>query len=146
MNSELKNLYESDGYAWFLTNAKLLKNRKFNEIDLENLVEEIESMGKYHESKLESFMIQLFLHLLKWEFQDKKRTRSWKVSIEKQRMNIEKHLEENPSLKGHLDRIVKTAYRYARKSAALETALPIKTFPEQMSFSLEDALTEYWVP
>lgn len=143
---ELKDLYEKDGHDWYFRNAQLLKQGKINEIDIENIAEELESMGKAERNKLESFLIQLFLHLLKWKYQPKLQCSSWESSIKKQRIHAKDHIKENPSLKGSLTEIVNKAYRYARLEAESETGLPIETFPEEMPFTLEESLKDKWFP
>ena len=145
--NELKALNNKDFYAWCKESATLLKEKRFDEIDLDNLIEEVESMGEWHKSKLESFLTQLFLHLLKWKYQPEKNYgASWEISIRKQRYNAKEHLKENPSLKGCLDEIVRKAYNNSKFDAAKETKLNLKIFPEKMPFTLDEALQENWFP
>ena len=141
------SLYEEDAYLFYTTTAQLLREKKFDKIDIENAAEELESMGKSEEAKLESFFVQLFMHLLKWKYQPEKNyDASWETSIKKQRRNAKKHLGKNPSLKGHLNEIVESAYETARYDASLETHLKIKIFPEEMPFTLQQALDDDWLP
>lgn len=145
-NQNLKSLYESDGYGWYLKNAELLRTGNVQKADLENIAEELESMGKSEERELESYLTLIFLHLLKWKYQSSKRSKIWQISIKQQRIHYKRHLQKNPSLKGHLTEIVQNAYEDARFEAAKETDLDLTEFPEQMPFTIEDALTDDWLP
>jgi hypothetical protein len=143
----LTELYQKDAHAWYFANAKMLREKRFEEIDLDNLIEEVESMGRSEQSKLESYLTELFLHLLKWKYQrEKSYGASWEISIAKQRNNAKEHLKEYPSLKGHLDKILKKAYKNSKFDAAKETNLNLKIFPEEMPFTLDEALQEDWFP
>ena len=140
------SLYEEDAYLFYITTAQLLREKKFNSIDIENAAEELESMGKSEKAKLESFLTILFLHLLKWKYQSAKKTTSWECSIKVQRMHATDHLKDNPSLKGYIEEIVQKSYKYARLMAAKETRLALKIFPEKMPWTLEEAMQEDWLP
>ncbi len=104
MSSELPvktqtKLYEQDFCLWIETTANLLKEGQFSQLDIENLVEEIETMGRREKNSLESNLIVVFLHLLKWQYQPDKRSRSWKSSIFEHRIRIHKAFKNSPSLK-----------------------------------------------
>jgi hypothetical protein len=141
-----KELYQQDSYAWYLKNAKLLREKRFEEIDLDNLIEEVESMGNKEKHILESYLTLLFMHLLKWQYQPERQGSSWEKSIRSHRRNAIKHIRKNPSLKGCLDEIVKEAYENARYEAEKETDLHLTLFPEHMPFTLDEALQEDWLP
>jgi hypothetical protein len=142
----LTELYQKDAHAWYFANAKMLREKRFEEIDLDNLIEEMESMGRNERNTLKSFFVQLFLHLLKWQYQPERQGSSWQKSIRAQRNNIMDHLKDNPSLKSYLDEIVKNAYVKSCKDAAIETDLDISFFPDEMPFTLEQALDDAWLP
>ena len=133
----LNTLYESDFCLWATKSAELIKAGKFSELDIEHLIEEVESMGASEKRALESRLIELMQHLLKWEFQPKRRGSSWEISINKQRVGIEKILQDNPSLKYNLDERISDCYKYARRYAAIETKLPLKKFPEECIYTVE---------
>ena len=69
--------YDKDGYGWAMEQAALLRARRFSEIDLENIAEEIESVGKSERRTLESHLSRLMMHLLKWQYQPERRGNSW---------------------------------------------------------------------
>ena len=135
--TNLSLLHDSDFYLWATKSAELIKAGKFNELDIEHLVEEVESMGASEKRALESRLIELMQHLLKWQFQPERRGSNWEISINKQRVGIEKILHDNPSLKYNLNERIIHCYNYARRYAAIETKLPLKKFPEECIYSLE---------
>ena len=95
--------YEQDFVGWLNTQAELLKTGKVNELDIKNLVEEIEAMGRSEKRELESRMIILVMHLLKWTFQPNYQSRSWANTINEQRRRIGRVIKDSPSLKNSLN-------------------------------------------
>lgn len=133
-------LYDLDFYAWTLQQAKLLKEGKFNQLDILNLVEEIESLGKREKQELRNRLRILIAHLLKWEYQTDKRSNSWKATIREQRRRIQEHLEENPSLKSYLLEAVIYAYQDGVDLAIQETNLPDEIFPPENPYNIDQIL------
>lgn len=115
------NLYEADFYAWTQEQAALLRDRQWSHLDLPNLIEEIESLGKRERQELENRLVILISHLLKWEYQPQKRSRSWLASIRIQRRDGRKLLKNNPSLKAYLPEATAYAFSNARDLAMGET-------------------------
>lgn len=138
--------YESDFYGWTLEQANLLRSGRLDEVDLEHLIEEIESMGRGEKRELEHRLMVLLQHLLKWQFQPSHQGRSWRLTIQEQRREIPDVLEDNPSLKPTLADVMAKAYAKARKAASQETDTPVKTFPEQCPWTFEQALSEDFLP
>ena len=99
--------YEKDIVAWANEQAGFIRARRFDLLDLENIAEEIEDVGKSEQRELESRMAVLFAHLLKWKFQSERRSRSWQDTIADQRNMIERRLRKTPSLKGTLGILTK---------------------------------------
>ena len=124
------SLYESDFYAWSNHQAALLRAGKLNEADIDNIAEEIESMGKGEKRELVNQLRVLLLRLLKWQFQPERRGSSWSATIKVQRNDIAHHMADNPSLKSQIAEAVEWAYGGARLEAAAQTELPEKTFPQ----------------
>ncbi|NJA06337.1 DUF29 domain-containing protein [Methylococcaceae bacterium WWC4] len=121
--------YETDFYGWTIEQAAALRSGRFTQLDLDNLIEEIESMGRSEKRAVESRLAVLFLHLLKWRYQPERRGKSWKCSIDVQRSRFQKILKENPGLKSQLDGILADAYETARYEAFQETGIDIDAFP-----------------
>lgn len=140
------NLYETDFYAWTQEQAKLLKHQQWSQLDLPNLIEEIESLGKQQRAELRNRLSLLIGHLLKWEYQVSKRSRSWLSTIRIQRLDITELLEENPSLKPYLQEALETAYAKGLALASGETNLPRKTFPENCPYTLTEILSDRFYP
>jgi hypothetical protein len=136
-NSMTSVTYESDFYGWIQQQAGLLKNGQFNALDLANIIEEIESMGRSEKRELQSRLAVLLQHLLKWQYQSSRKGRSWQLSIDEQRLQFLEVLNENPSLKPHLQTILNDAYRLAVVKAAKETRLEKKVFPTQCPWTLQ---------
>nr|WP_124307005.1 DUF29 domain-containing protein [Acetobacter pasteurianus] len=139
-------LYDHDFYAWTNEQAGLLRAGKLSEADLEHIAEEIESMGKSEKRELISRLTVLLLHLLKWEFQPMRRGASWRLSIANTRDALTDHLADNPSLQSVLEASVETAYRRARRDAALETGLSENTFPSTCPWLFSQMMDENFWP
>ncbi|MDY7014644.1 MAG: DUF29 domain-containing protein [Cyanobacteriota bacterium] len=142
----MSNLYEIDFYAWTQEQAKFLKHQQWNQLDLPNLIEEIESLGKQQRAELRNRLKVLLGHLLKWEYQASKRSRSWLSTIRIQRFDIVELLEENPSLKPYLQEALQLAYTKGKALASGETNLPLKTFPTSCPYPLEEILSDRFYP
>jgi Domain of unknown function DUF29 len=134
------SLYEQDFTLWLETTADSLRKKDFASLDLENLIEEIEAMGRSEKRELYNRLIVLLMHLLKWEYQPSHRSNSWLSTINEQRRQIIKLLADSPSLKNYLQENFPECYQLARKDASLETGLPIENFPEQLTFFQENLL------
>ena len=135
-----RSLHESDFYAWSLEQAALLRAGRIGEADLDAIAEEIESMGKTEKRELVSRLTVLLLHLLKWERQPAGRGNSWRLSIANARDEIADLLADNPSLKSVLDEVIASAYRYARRKAAIETDMAEEAFPAQCPWSFAQVM------
>ena len=136
----LSNLYETDFYAWTLEQSKLLKEGNFKHLDIPNLVEEIESLGKQQRQELRNRLSVLIGHLLKWDYQPEKRHKSWRVTIQIQRREINDLLEENPSLKPYLSEAIAKAYQAGLDLVRLETPLDYEDLPKSCPYALEQLL------
>jgi hypothetical protein len=120
------SLYETDFYAWTQAQAALLRNQQWKQLDLQNLIEEIESLGKQQRQELRNRLSVLIRHLLKWEYQPQCRSRSWLAMIRIQRLDISELIEENPSLKSYLEEALQKPYLKGVVLAVGETDLPNK--------------------
>lgn len=141
-----QSAYEKDFYAWAIENAELLRQKKFEEIDIDNIAEEIESMGKGNKRSVFSHLSILIAHLLKWKFQSVRRSKSWALTIKNQRFEISDLLDESPSLKNEIKNRFDHAYKKALIIASQETFIDEKEFPEICPFSLEQCLDAAFLP
>ena len=138
-------LYDRDFYAWSREQAELLRAGELARADLEHIAEEIESMGNTEKRELVSRLTVLLLHLLKRRFQPEGQGNSWRLSIANARDEITDLLDDNPSLKSQLDGVVRSAYRYARRKAAIETGLGEDAFPAGSPWPFERAMdSDFW--
>jgi hypothetical protein len=139
-------LYDRDFYAWANEQAGLLRAGRLSEADIENIAEEIESLGKSEKRELISRLTVLLVHLLKWQHQSLLRSRSWRLTLEEQRNRIEDHLVDSPSLKSSLGVTIGAAYRDAILGAARETSLEPSTFPTTCPWSFEQIMDSNFLP
>lgn len=142
----MSDLYEKDPYTWALQQADALRRRSANEVDWDNVAEEIESVGRSEANELRSRYAILLRHLLKWQFQPERRSRSWEASVRVQRTEIERHLRENPGLQTKQDEFFGAAYRVARLEASGEPDLPLDAFPTTNPFTLAQAMDDHFWP
>ncbi len=134
------NLYEQDFCLWIKATAQKLKEGKFDRIDIPNLVEEIESIGRTEKGELKNSLIVLLMHLLKWEYQPEKRSPSWRITIAEQRICIEALLEDSPSLQPLILEVFDNCYEKACQKAADETGIKLNFFPKESPFTLAETL------
>ncbi|MEH2372503.1 DUF29 domain-containing protein [Nostoc sp.] len=140
------SLYEQDFYLWIQTTAELLKQGRLTELDLENLIDEIETIGRSEKKALRSNLEVMLMHLLKYKYQAEKRSGSWRATIREHRKRLRQALEESPSLKPYFDEVFGLCYDEARLLAADETELHPAIFPEQSPFTPEQALDPDFLP
>ena len=144
-----KTLYEQDFYLWIRTTINQLQARQFERVDLENLLEELASMGRSEKRTIENLLIQLLVHLLKltyWTGEKARNEGDWKGEIRNFRRQIIKEVKDSPSLKPYILEIFDECYLSARKNASDRSKLPLDTFPAIAIGSLEQILDEDWFP
>jgi len=123
----------------------LLRSGKLAAADIENIAEEIESMGRTEKRELISRLTVLLAHLLKWQYQPIYRGPSWEVTIRNQRRDLTDHLADNPSLKARLPEAMASAYERAVDTAYAETGLPKSVFPGECPWSFDQAIAlDFW--
>ena len=140
------DLYEADFYAWTQQQAQLLRERRWDDLDLENLVDEVESVGRSDKRQIESRLEILLAHLLKWRFQPGGRGAGWTGTIFEQRRRLIGLLEESPSLRAFEQKEVFDSYPAARLLAAKETGIALSVFPERCPFTPEQMLDLEYYP
>jgi Domain of unknown function DUF29 len=136
--------YDQDFYAWTQEQAAALRAKEWKTLDLENLAEEIESLGRSERYAIENHLQNLLTHLLKWRYDPATEPRrGWRITIRNARLDIAKralgHLQHYPA------QYLATAYRHAREDAADETDLPLATFPEVCPWPIAQVLAaDFW--
>ncbi|MBW4558631.1 MAG: DUF29 domain-containing protein [Trichormus sp. ATA11-4-KO1] len=136
----------ADFYLWIEQTAQLLRSHRWQEIDLEHLIAEVEDLGKSERRGIASQLTRLLLHLLKWQYQPQRRSDSWLDAITDSRTQIELALQDSPSLKNYPTEQLEASYQRARRQAAKQTGILISVFPQECPYSLELVLDEDWLP
>ncbi|WAS04565.1 DUF29 domain-containing protein [Gloeomargaritales cyanobacterium VI4D9] len=145
-NTPVTNLYEQDFYLWLEETAELLKTGKFEKLDIENLIEEIESMGRSEKQALRSNLEVILMHLLKYKYQPEKRSNSWRYTLLEHRRRLQDIFQFSPSLRRYFLETFPYCYQGARKLASVETEMAITTFPLASPFTPEQVLDEDFLP
>lgn len=140
----MPKLYETDYFAWTRDTAAALRDGRVRDIDLAEVAEEIEDLGKSERRAFESALSQLFLHKLKWDYQPNLRGRSWEVSIQKQLRSLRRILRENPSFAPLLEQpdFIAEAYGDAVLDAMAETGLDASTFPSLCPYDAKERVCD----
>ncbi|RZI45884.1 DUF29 domain-containing protein [Candidatus Finniella inopinata] len=138
--------YEEDFYGWVTGNIAFLKQKRFDEMDIEHLIEELEDMGNNKKHALISRLAQLIFHLLKWQYQPDFRGRSWEGSIKMQRMELEELLQDSPSLKSKVTEGFSVAYKKAQLIIQKETPIDLKLMPQICPYTFEQCLDDEFYP
>ncbi|MBF0345169.1 MAG: DUF29 domain-containing protein [Nitrospirae bacterium] len=139
-------LYASDFYKWSLKTAELLRQGRFGELDIENIAEEIESLGKSEKKELRNRLAVLIMHLLKWQYQPDKRSKSWKSTISVQRVEIKFVLKDSPSLTHIVETIIEEAYEKAIVMFQKETRSSQIELPETCPYIFNQLIDNNFLP
>jgi hypothetical protein len=134
-------LYEADFYRWTQDTSEHLKRGEFTDIDVAALVDEVEDLGRRQKSALQSRLTVLIIHLLKWDIQRARRSRSWQAAIELQRKRVKRLLDQSPSLHPFLVATLPDVYADAVLGAVKETGLDRKRFAESCPYTLDEILS-----
>jgi Domain of unknown function DUF29 len=148
MNTLLKKniLYEQDYCLWLENTAQLLKERLLEQVDFDNLIEEIEAMGRSQKSAFKSNLKILLMHLLKWKYQQNKRSNSWRSTIREHRQRIRDDFADSPSLKRYFAEIFAETYKDSRELTSDETGLKLEIFPMNCPLTDEQILDTNYLP
>jgi hypothetical protein len=139
--------YDEDVHLWSQQQARLLREGRFAEIDIEHLADEIEDVGKSEKRELASRFAVLLVHLLKWTEQPSLRGSSWRLTIKDQRRRIALAIKATPSLKTVLadPEWREDVWLEALSAAQKETALAREALPDVPPWSLEKACeSDFW--
>lgn len=146
---EPKNLYDTDYHLWVMKTVNQLKNKEFDALDLQNLIEEISGLSRRDKKKLKSLLRNLFEHLLKlkyWDSERKDNEGHWQGEISNFRKQIKDELEDSPSLNGYLLEIFDQCYQDGREIASKRSQLSLDIFPKLPIADLAQVLDENWLP
>ncbi len=130
-----------DVHAWARLQEAALADGRISDLDLANLAREMAALGRSEYHALESALLRLIQHLLKWDLQPMRRCRSWSLTIEAQRGNIEQILRENPSLRGRRSDAMSNGHRKGRMAMLREASLSKAAVPDINPYSWQDLMT-----
>ncbi len=136
---KLNRLYTADETAWLEKSASLIGEGRYDALDYKHLEEFLWDMARRDKREVMSRLTTLLMHLLKWDYQPRKRSRSWQVTILTQRDELEDALESK-TLKNHAQDVLPRAYAKAVARAAAETGQSERKFPRECPYSLEEVL------
>lgn len=139
-------MYDTDYGEWLRSQITSLQQAKWEELDIPHLIEELEALNKSNERELESYLVVLITHLLKWEYQPTMRCGSWQASIINSRNRIAKLFKQQPSLKSRCDEFIDDAYQEAVEWASVETKIRSDLFPETCPYQISRMLYKEWLP
>ncbi len=142
----METTYTTDFNEWVQQTAQLLRSRRWHDLDLQHLIEEVEDLGKSERRGVASQLTRLLLHLLKWQYQPQRRSDSWLDSITDARTQIYLAIADSPSLRSYPADQLKQSYQRARRQAAKQTEMPLEVFPEDCPYALALVLDEDWLP
>jgi hypothetical protein len=146
-SEELRSLYDSDFALWVEETAKHLQNRNFQDIDLENLIDEVLDLSRRSKHKLKSLLRRLFEHLLKlkyWQLELDRNQNHWRGEVFNFRQQIQDELQSSPSLRGYLQQVLDECYLDACEAVSITTGLPLNTFPKATLATIEQVLDKSW--
>jgi hypothetical protein len=132
--------YDTDFALWAESQATALRERRFDDLDLANLIEEIDALSRSDRNRLQSRLTKLAFHLLKLQHQPDRASRSWLRTIVEQSARIRRLLKNSPSVRPALPELIAEAYADARRAASAETGLAIADFPETPTPDFEQSL------
>jgi hypothetical protein len=144
-----KTLYEQDYYLWIEKTISLLENHQFSDLDLDNLLEEIKSMGIKEKHTLTSLLTRIIQHLLQlayWQSERQYSANHWKGEITTFRIDLWEVLDDNPSLKSYLENSFDKCYQSALRILARKMGVKINTLPTEKILTLAQALDDDWFP
>jgi Domain of unknown function DUF29 len=144
--NQTAELYDRDFCLWTETMAEALRSGNLTELDVANLAEEVESLGRRDRRELQSRLVVLLHHLLKWQCQPDMRSGSWRGTLAEQRLRIRRLLQDSPSLRSVLDGSIDECYADAKVQASEETGLTIGTFPVDCPYPIASILSIEFLP
>ena len=140
--------YDDDFYGWTQASAALIRQQKWHDLDWEHVAEELEASGKRDRRELESRLVTLMRHLLKWCFQPERRQRgrSWRRTILEQRRQLASLMSDSPSLRPRAASVLARLYLHARQLVAAETGLSEEVFPGACPWTVSQVLDSHFWP
>jgi hypothetical protein len=146
--NNIKSLYEQDYFLWLEETYKMLENDQIKELDFLHLKEEILSLGNEQRRKVDSYLRQLLIHLLLYQYWDSEKDRcakGWQNEIDNFRFELELLLRSR-TLYNYFLQEIEEIYVKARRQAIKKSELPSNLFPESCLFSADALLDPEFLP
>ena len=144
----MRKLYATDFHLWAKETAQLLRERRYEDIDLEALIEEVEGLARADEHAIESQMERLIEHLLKLGYASGRlledNERGWKLSVVNDRLKIAQRMKRVPSLQPYPEIILRDAYEVGRNEAG--RAVDLELLPVECPWSATELLGTDFFP
>ncbi|MGB3201889.1 MAG: DUF29 domain-containing protein [Nodosilinea sp.] len=148
-SEQKSSLYDQDFYRWIQHTVQALKHHDLDQVDWENLIEEIDSMGRSEKKELKSRLLVILEHLLKlmfWESEKAQNSRGWRNTVIEQRGQLELLLDDSPSLRPMVRELFRESYARARTQVLQKSELPSDRIPTLPPFTADDALNPNFLP
>ena len=144
----IRTLYDEDFPLWAERQAALLRAGRFDELDLENLIEEVEDLSRRERESIESYVETILEHFLKLALSPAERPRrGWLVTVDKQRVKLAREL--TPTLRNHLEAELPALYGGLRRPVARQLEkdhVPADALPAACPYMLDQILDPDWYP
>lgn len=144
--NELKQLYDVDDDEWLEQTINLLKNHQFQQLDLDNLIEELEDLGREKKNAVASLLEQIIRHLLLlqyWTTEAEYNAVHWQEEIYNFRTQLRRTITTN--LRKYLEDELTSIYQDALGFVKIKTT-NLVTFPTECPYSQEQLLDRSWLP
>jgi len=138
--------YDEDVSAWAFEQARFLRERRFDLLDIEHLADEIEDIAKAELVELARQMSVLLAHLLKWQYQPAERNGSRSAMVETGRLDVADILDDSPSLRARIDEPRTFQLIWSDALAQATTESGHGSFPSECPWRIDDVLSEGWLP
>jgi Domain of unknown function DUF29 len=137
----LMELYMADEVAWLDAMIELIDAGQIGDLDFEHLKEYLQDLASRDRKDVKNRSKVLIAHVLKWKFQEERRSNSWRSSVTTQRQALEDEFSESQTLRNHAEAALPKVYAQAVEWAADETGLPKTSFPPECPWTLEQLLS-----
>lgn len=127
--------HDIDFYQWINQQATLLKEQRFDQLDINNLILELKSISRMERRYLETYVEHLLCYLLIWRFSPAYRTKQLELDIDEQRLRIQHIFQESPSLEVCLEDIITRIYPLALIKAQKEGNIVKRELPANCPWS-----------
>jgi hypothetical protein len=145
---EMKELYESDYLHWLSASTAQIRRRELDQLDYENLLEELEDLGREQRRKVDSYLRQLLIHLLLYAYRESEKeycAKGWQAEIDNFRFELELLLKSK-TLSNYFVQEIDLIYPKSRKQAIKKTELPGEIFPDRCPFTVDEILNYDYLP